>query len=82
MNVTSALGNALRIFHTAGSKFPTRKVVTVCASACNAGPTFCPSASCPSTFLNAAFIDAKEPDIVDAASLAVVPVISSSPCIT
>ncbi len=31
MNVTSAPGNALIIFHTEGSKFPTKKVVTVCA---------------------------------------------------
>ena len=66
--------SADRILPIAGSRLPAKKVVTVCARPCNAGPTSRPSVKLAITLLAAACMDANEPDSVVAASSAVVPV--------
>ena len=81
-NVTIADGSADITFHTAGSRFPAAKVMIAFASSLSAGPTSIPRAISPITFLAAAFIWLNDPDIVVAASFAVVPVMSNCPWIT
>ena len=63
-------------FPIIGMKLSNRNVLVVSNRACNAGKIFCPKANCPSTFCAAAFMAEKEPLKVEAASFAVVPVIS------
>lgn len=69
-------------FPIIGIKLPVKNVTTVSPTCFNSSVTSSPIAIFPSRFLNAAFMDAKDPDSVVAASFAVVPVIPSSPCIT
>ena len=64
------------MFPIIGKKLLKRKVEVVSAKACKDGRIFSPKANFPSTFCAAAFIDSNEPLKVDAASFAVVPVIS------
>ena len=77
-----AVGSDLKIFPIAGMRFPNRNVPTVSASPTMAGPMFLPRARSPRRLSAAAFIDAKDPDSVDAASFEDVPVMSRSVWIT
>ena len=64
-----------------GSRLPCKKVRAVSASACMGAVRSAPVLQSPSTFCAAAFMAAKLPVRVVAASFAVVPVMSRSVCI-
>ena len=70
-------GNPTNIFPIIGIKLPNKNVDTVEAKPFNAGFMSCPKDNLPNTFCADAFIAAKDPVKVVAASLAVVPVISN-----
>ena len=73
-----APGSAVKMFFTAGSRFPFRNVTVVCTRAVKDGLMSLPSARSPRTFVKLAFMELKEPEIVSDASRAVVPVTPSS----
>ena len=72
----SSLGSCFKIFPIIGARLFTRKVFVDPSKASRAGWISSPKANFPSTFCADAFIAWNEPVKVDAASFAVVPVIS------
>ena len=62
-----------------GNRLPTKNVDTVCPNCSNEGWMSSPNANLPNKLVKAAFIDLNDPCNVEAASLAVVPVIPNSP---
>ena len=79
-NVLIAPGSATITFPIAGNRLPNKNVLAVETRLLIAGVISIPSAKYPAKFCAAAFIALNDPEIVDSASFAVVPVIPSRSC--